>query len=298
MIKDRYGGWPKLMNSLLVSQLIQQALLEDIGFQDVTSNAIIPAGHQSEGKIIAKREGVIAGLKTAQQVFYQLDHTLQFSALVEEGSLVRPGTVIAEIQGSTRSILTGERVALNLLQRMSGIATVTRKAVEAVKPYAAKITDTRKTTPGLRMLEKYAVVTGGGINHRFRLDDAVLIKDNHIAVAGGITAAVAVVREKIGHLIKIEVEAETLQQVEEAAACGVDVIMLDNMPLEMMRQAVAMVPPGIVTEASGGITLDNVNLVASTGVQVISLGWLTHSVQALDISLNIQGTVKNQPAQF
>lgn len=281
------------MNLLKLHQLIDQALQEDIGYRDMTTEAVIPRFHQSTGEIIAKQNGIVAGLIVAEKVFMRLDPTLQFESNVAEGARVESGTVLAVISGSTRSILTAERVALNLLQRMSGIATATRDAVEAVHPYPAKITDTRKTTPGLRMLEKYAVSAGGGVNHRFGLDDAVLIKDNHITVAGGITQAVQSVRKSIGHLVKMEVETETLEQVREAISCGVDVIMLDNMSVDQMKQAISIIPEAVITEASGGISLETIHQVASTGVQFISLGWITHSAKSLDISLNLKGSVKN-----
>lgn len=281
------------MNPILYEDIIRRALTEDIGFEDLTTAATVPPSHHSTGKFLAKQKGVVAGLEIAASTFKLLDSGLTFSALIEDGAVVEPGQIIATVEGRTAPLLTAERTALNLLQRLSGIATSTRRAVEAVKDYSCAIVDTRKTTPGLRVLEKYAVRAGGGRNHRFGLFDAVLIKDNHIAAAGGISQAVALVRQRSGHTVKIEVETENLDQVKEALAANADIIMLDNMSIEQMRKAVQLVHGRCPTEASGGITLDILVQVAATGVDMISLGSLTHSVKALDISLNIADKARN-----
>ncbi|AHF06094.1 carboxylating nicotinate-nucleotide diphosphorylase [Desulfitobacterium metallireducens] len=277
------------MNPLYYEEIVRQALSEDIGFQDLTTEAIISETHCSVAEITAKAEGILAGLDIAKRAFMLLDEQMSFQAKVHDGERVFPGQVVAVIKGRTRALLGGERVALNLLQRLSGIATETNQAVECIKNFDCHIIDTRKTMPGLRGLDKYAVKMGGGYNHRFGLFDAILIKDNHIAAAGGITEAVNLVREKVGHMVKVEVETETLDQVDEALRTPVDIIMLDNMSTELMKQAVQCIDKKVLTEASGGITLDSLVQVASTGVDLISLGWLTHSVKALDLSLNIVG---------
>lgn len=275
------------MNSLYYEEIVKQALREDLGFQDLTTEAIISESHRSTAEITAKEEGILAGLDVAKQAFTLLDDKVSFQAKANDGDHVCPGQVVAVIEGRTRALLGGERVALNLLQRLSGIATGTHKAVECIKGYPCHLIDTRKTTPGLRGLEKYAVRMGGGYNHRFGLFDAILIKDNHIAAAGGITQAVNLVRVKVGHMVKVEVETETLAQVEEALQTPVDIIMLDNMSPEKMKEAVRLINKKVLVEASGGITLDSLVKVAETGVDLISLGWLTHSIKALDLSLNI-----------
>lgn len=265
-------------------------LEEDVGAGDITSAATIPGNSRSRGILHVKEKGVIAGLPVAAAVFAEVDPALTFTPACEEGALVERGTVIAEVSGSTRSILRGERLALNLLQRMSGIATRTRAFVDALEGAPVRLVDTRKTTPGHRMLEKYAVRIGGGHNHRYGLYDAVLIKDNHIKAAGGIAAAVAAAREHIPHTMKIEVETESLREVEEALAAGADIIMLDNMEPPLMAEAVRMIKeraPHTITEASGGVTLETVGQIARTGVDVISVGSLTHSIRSLDISLDL-----------
>ncbi|WP_126424711.1 carboxylating nicotinate-nucleotide diphosphorylase [Brevibacillus marinus] len=276
-----------MWNKWELRRKLEEWLQEDIGFGDITTNSTIPAHEQGTGIIYTKEAGVIAGLDIAQEVFQLLDSSLVFRPLAADGDRVEKGTTLAEVEGSVRSILSGERLALNLLQRLSGIATRTRQYVEAVQGTKARVVDTRKTTPGLRMLEKYAVRVGGGHNHRYALYDAVLIKDNHIKGAGGIGKAVQAVRAAIPHTMKIEVETETLSQVREALDAGADIIMLDNMPLEMMREAVALVAGRAVVEASGGVTLETIGAIAGTGVDVISVGALTHSVRALDISLDL-----------
>lgn len=265
-------------------------LEEDLGTGDVTTAFTIPAGHTSKGIIHAKDDGVIAGLPVAEAVFEVVDAELQFKALVSDGDVVKRGTILAEVEGSTHSILMGERLALNLLQRMSGIATKTSSFVQAIEGLSAKLVDTRKTTPGHRALEKYAVRVGGGFNHRFGLYDAVMIKDNHIKGAGGIQAAVERAREQIPYTMKIEVETESLAQVREAIQAGADIIMLDNMDDAAMKAAVQLIReegPHIRIEASGGVTLDTIRGKALSGVDVISVGALTYSFAALDISLDL-----------
>jgi nicotinate-nucleotide pyrophosphorylase (carboxylating) len=266
---------------------IEEWLQEDIGFGDITTLSTIPEEEQGVGILYAKEAGMIAGLPIAGQVFATVDPSLAFKQTVEEGAVVEKGQKIAEVSGSVRSILSGERLALNLLQRLSGIATRTQAYVQAIAGTKARVVDTRKTTPGLRLLEKYAVRIGGGHNHRYALYDAVMIKDNHIKGAGGIAQAVAAARSAIPHTMKIEVETESLAQVEEALEAGADIIMLDNMQIEMMKQAVELIGGRAIVEASGGVTLDTIRAIAETGVDVISVGALTHSVRALDISLDL-----------
>ena len=275
------------MNPIYYESLVREALNEDLGFQDLTTEAIISETHCSVAEITAKAAGIIAGMDIAKCAFKLLDEEVSFQTKIADGAKVSPGQVVAVIEGRTRTLLGGERVALNFMQHLSGIATGTNKAVESVKDFPCHLVDTRKTTPGLRGMEKYAVRTGGGYNHRFGLFDAILIKDNHITAAGGITEAVSLVRAKVGHMVKVEVETETLAQVEEALRTSVDIIMLDNMSADQMKEAVQLINKEVLTEASGGINLDNLVRVAETGVDLISLGWLTHSAQALDLSLNI-----------
>ncbi len=275
------------MNPIYYESLVREALNEDLGFQDLTTEAIISETHCSVAEITAKATGIIAGMDIAKCAFKLLDEEVSFQTKIADGAKVSPGQVVAVIEGRTRTLLGGERVALNFMQHLSGIATGTNKAVESVKDFPCHLVDTRKTTPGLRGMEKYAVRTGGGYNHRFGLFDAILIKDNHITAAGGITEAVSLVRAKVGHMVKVEVETETLAQVEEALRTSVDIIMLDNMSADQMKEAVQLINKEVLTEASGGINLDNLVRVAETGVDLISLGWLTHSAQALDLSLNI-----------
>ncbi|HEY4431906.1 MAG TPA: carboxylating nicotinate-nucleotide diphosphorylase [Paenibacillus sp.] len=271
-------------------QSIKAWLREDVGSGDVTTQMTIPVGHQSKGIIHAKEDGVICGIPIAELVFEIVDPTLSFTALVEEGQAVTKGTVIIEVEGSTHAILTGERLALNLMQRLSGVASRTASFVQVLDGLPTRLVDTRKTTPGHRMLEKYAVRIGGGFNHRFGLYDAVMIKDNHIKGAGGIRQAVSRARKNIPHTMSIEVETENLEQVEEALAAGADIIMLDNMSNEMMKQAVAKIKakaPHVKTEASGNVSLETVRGIAETGVEVISVGRLTYSFSSLDISLDL-----------
>ena len=271
-----------------VERILKSALAEDVGSGDVTSLSTVPPGRTISGRYIAKEDGVLCGLEVVARAFALLDASIAFTALAADGDRVRKGDVIATVSGDARAILAGERVGLNLLQHMSGVATQTARAVAAVAGTGAKIVDTRKTTPGLRVLDKYAVRMGGGGNHRFNLADGVLIKDNHIVAASGIAAAVAAARARAPHSLKIEVEVETLEQLREALEAGADIIMLDNMPTEMMREAVRLVAGRALTEASGNMgdkTDAELRAVAETGVELISIGALTHSVRALDISL-------------
>ena len=267
-----------------ISQYINRALEEDIGSGDVTTDTIVPANASLRGRIVAKENGVVAGLEIAREVLLTLDQTIIFAAHVEDGSTVERGTVLADLDGPARALLTGERIALNFLGRMSGIASLTRKFVDAVAGTKAVILDTRKTAPGLRMTDKLAVRLGGGQNHRTGLFDMVLIKDNHIDFAGSITAAVQRVRSS-GTKLEIEVETRTLDNVREALALGVERILLDNMSADTMREAVAICDGRAKLEASGNVTLDNVLEVAGTGVDYISVGALTHSPKVFDVSL-------------
>ncbi|MGQ9780248.1 MAG: carboxylating nicotinate-nucleotide diphosphorylase [Bacillota bacterium] len=275
------------MNELTYRELITAALREDRADFDVTSAAVIPPEFTGRARIIAKEEGVLAGLPVAATVFAALDGGLTFISFCGDGDRVSPGKVVAEIRGRLRPILAGERVALNFLQHLSGIATATAALVERVKGYPVKILDTRKTTPGLRALEKYAVRVGGGANHRFSLADMLIIKDNHIAAAGGVAEAVRRARAAAPPFLLLEVEAENEEQVREALAAGADVIMLDNMSPAEMRRMVALVAGRAKLEASGNITLENVAEVAATGVDYISVGYITHSAPALDLSLEV-----------
>jgi nicotinate-nucleotide pyrophosphorylase (carboxylating) len=280
---------------LEVENIVRRALAEDIGTGDITTAVTIPAASKSRAQIIAKEDGVIAGIDVARLVFaltaecYGFDPKkgLTFEPKLADGDTATRGTVIAEITGPTNVILTGERTALNIMQRMSGIATKTAHLVSLVRNTKAKIVDTRKTTPGLRILEKYAVRCGGGANHRFGLYDAVLIKDNHVQAAGGIIPAIDKARSAVPHTIKIEVETDTLEQVEQALSAGADMILLDNMNPAILREAVALCAKLAVTEASGGITEETIVAVAEAGVDLISVGALTHSVKSLDLSLEI-----------
>ncbi len=279
------------LNLLSLDQIIHNALHEDIGTGDITVIATVPA-HAVTGAVIhVKEAGVLAGIPVAARVFELLCADVVFTPRKSDGEPVQKGDIIAEIAGPARPILTGERLALNFLQRLSAIATRTRKITEMLAPYKTVVVDTRKTTPGLRLLEKYAVRAGGGQNHRFGLYDGILIKDNHIKVAGGVRQAVLLAKEKAPHTIKVEVEVETLAGVEEALAAGADIIMLDNMDLLQVRAAVAFIAGRALAEVSGGITEDRVLGLAEAGVDIISMGALTHSVAALDISLDV-GEIK------
>ena len=277
-------------NAVLAEQvpiLIQRALAEDVGTGDVTTLATIPTDDHHEGIMLAKAPGVVAGLSVARESFLHVDPAVVFTPLVEEGTHVAAGTQIAKVAGPARAILTGERVALNFLQRMSGIATATSRYVAAVAHTRARILDTRKTVPGLRLLDKWAVVLGGGYNHRMGLYDMAMIKDNHIAAAGGISAAVERVRGQWGHQVPVEVEVANLDELREALELGLDLIMLDNMSVDEMRAAVALVNGRVPLEASGNVSLETVAAIADTGVDYISVGKLTHSVEAMDISLKL-----------
>ena len=277
-----------IKENILIDKIIEQALLEDIGNGDITTESIIPSNLKSKGIIKTSEEGVVAGLNIACLVFKKLDSEIIFQEKIKDGSKITRGEVLAEISGPARTILKGERVALNFLQRMSGIATITSKFCQEVKDFPVRIVDTRKTTPGLRILEKYAVCMGGGHNHRFGLYDGVLIKDNHIVAAEGIKSAVNSVRKQISHTLKIEVEVENLSQLQEALEMKVDIIMLDNMDLNTMKEAVKIAKDKALIEASGGITLEKVRKIAQTGVDLISIGALTHSVISLNISMEIK----------
>ncbi|MGF7058039.1 carboxylating nicotinate-nucleotide diphosphorylase [Brassicibacter mesophilus] len=275
------------MKKLYLENIIKNALLEDMNNGDITTDSLIDEDSLSVAEIKAKEDGVIAGIDVARMVFELLDDAIIFEKYIDDGFVTKKGDIIARITGKTRAILSGERTALNLLQRMSGIATTTAMYSERIKKYNAKIVDTRKTVPGLRILDKYSVRMGGGINHRFNLSDAILIKDNHIKAAGGITEAINIVKSKIPHTVKIEVEVETLDQLKEALDANADVIMLDNMDTAAMKQAVVINNKKAIIEASGNMSLGRILEVAETGVDIISVGALTHSVKALDISLNI-----------
>lgn len=276
-----------IKENILIDKIIEQALLEDIWTGDITSESIIPYDLKAKGIIKTSDEGVVAGLDIVFLVFKKLDSEICFQSKTKDGNKILPGEILAKITGPAQTILKGERVALNFLQRMSGIATITSKFCQEVKAFPVRIVDTRKTTPGLRILEKYSVRMGGGYNHRVGLYDAVLIKDNHIVVAGGIRSAVNSVRKQISHTVKIEVEVENLSQLQEALKMKTDIIMLDNMDLENMKKAVKMARGKVLIEASGGITLEKVRKIAQTGVNLISIGTLTHSVKSLDISMEI-----------
>ena len=268
-----------------VDLIIENTLEEDLGSGDVTTDAIFSVDDTCEALIIAKEEGIIAGIPIAQRVFKKIDPEVTVAQKLKDGEHVNPGDEILVIKGSIHAVLSGERLSLNLLQRMSGIATATSKYIAAISGYRTRILDTRKTAPGLRVLDKYAVSIGGGCNHRFGLYDAVLIKDNHIDFAGNISNAVEIVRSKYQSKFKVEVETSTLDEVREALKAGADIIMLDNMTVEMMKEAVRIINGKSITEASGGITLDNVRQIADTGVDFISVGAITHSSPALDIGL-------------
>lgn len=276
------------LNPLELRNMIERFLCEDIGAGDLTTNSIVQADAVSHGYVISRESGVVAGLLLAKMVFQVLDPGIEFRALARDGDKIDRGMVLAEISGNARAILTGERLALNLLQHLSGIATRTARLVELAAGKKSRIVDTRKTTPGLRIIEKYAVRVGGGYNHRFGLFDAVLIKDNHIKIAGGITQAVDAARRGSPHTARIEVEVEDLAGVNEALAAGADIIMLDNMPAERMREAVGLIAGRALVEASGGVMEENIRAVAEAGVDLISVGALTHSVRSLDISLDIK----------
>jgi len=273
---------------ILVEPLVRAALLEDLGRAgDITTDAIIPAGLHAEAALVARQPGIIAGLDLAALAFALVDPAIRLHIEVPDAADIAPGQVIARISGPAAGILTAERVALNFLGHLSGIATATHRLARAIAHTTARVVCTRKTTPGLRAVEKYAVRCGGGSNHRFGLDDAILIKDNHIALAGGIRAAMCRARAHAGHLVKIEIEVDTLSQLDEAISLGADAILLDNMDLPTLRDAVSRIAGRAITEASGGITLVTAPAIAEAGVDLLSAGWLTHSAAVLDIGLDI-----------
>lgn len=281
-------GAGRRLSPLLYEPLLRTALAEDLGTAgDLTTDTIVPATAVTEARVVSRAAGVAAGISAALRTFTLLDPVVKVEECSADGDEVTPGTVLAVVRGPARAVLTGERVALNLLGRLCGIATATADMVARVAGHDARIVPTRKTTPGLRALERAAVRAGGGADHRFGLDDGVLIKDNHIAVAGGITTAVQRARAGVGHMVRIEVEVDTLDQLDEAVGLGVDAVLLDNMSLADLRAAVDWVGEGTVTEASGGVTPDMVADIAATGVDLISAGWLTHSAPALDLGLDI-----------
>lgn len=277
------------MNWLLVEDIVKRALNEDLQYGDITTEAILNDKEKAVIDLIAKEDGIIAGVEVFKIVFKILGDT-QVNLYIKDGDRVKSGEKFGEVLGSTKNILSGERVALNFLQRMSGIATLTREFVDRLEGSKVKILDTRKTTPNMRIFEKYAVTIGGGNNHRFGLNDGVLIKDNHIAAAGGVRNAVDLIREKAPFVRKIEVEVETIDQVNEALEAGADIIMLDNMDLETLRESVKIINNRAMIEASGNIILDTITDIAETGVDFISTGALTHSFKVLDISMkNLRG---------
>jgi len=276
------------MEQLYLNDIIRQALKEDMPYGDITTDNVFDEGHISSAYMVAKQEGIICGIEIAAGVFRVLDETIIIEHAIEDGDPVSPGDVILEIRGGTKALLKGERTALNILQKLSGIATMTWEYVKEVEGFDVRIADTRKTTPLLRQLEKYAVRTGGGTNHRFSLSDAVILKDNHIEALGGVEKAVRALRKKIPYTARIEVEADTMEKVRQAVSAKADIIMLDNMNLDQMSAAVAYINKRAITEASGNISKERLRDVAKTGVDVISVGKLTHSVQSLDISMKIR----------
>ena len=276
------------LNQFYVDNLIKEAISEDINYIDVSADYLIPENQRNDSYFVAKGDGVLCGLDIAMRVFTLLDDTFTYTIHKNDGDEVKAGDLIVEFNGKTACLLKGERTALNIIQHMSGIATATNKAVKLCEGTNASVTDTRKTLPGLRALQKYAVVCGGGKNHRYNLSDGAMLKDNHIDAGGGITNAVAILRSKLGHMVKIEVETRNFDEVKEAVAAGADIIMLDNMTNEQMKECVEYINGRAKTEASGNITLDNIAEVAKTGVDIISLGALTHSVKAFDISMKMR----------
>lgn len=276
------------MNRFYIDEIIKTAIDEDVNYLDISSEYIFAPEHRSEAYFLAKADGVLSGIDVAMRVFELLDDTFECTVHKRDGEKIKKGDIISEFSGSTAALLKGERTALNLIQHMSGIATAANRAVKAVEGTKVSIADTRKTLPGLRALQKYAVTCGGGKNHRFNLSDAAMLKDNHIDAAGGITAAVTVLRKKCGHMVNIEVETRNLDEVKEALAAGASIIMLDNMTNEEMSEAVKLVDGRALLEASGNITEENLREKAETGVDIISMGALTHSVKAFDISMKFK----------
>lgn len=285
---SRPSSLPEL-SLIMVDDAVKAALLEDFGRAgDITSQATIPADAVATGVIAARKDGVLAGIDLALSAFRQVDPTLDVTVLAQDGDKLEPGTIIARIHGPARALLEAERVALNFLSHLSGIASATNAFQRKISHTNAKVVCTRKTTPGLRSFEKYAVRCGGGMNHRFGLDDAILIKDNHIAVAGGVVPAIENARAFAGHLVRIEVEVDTLDQLKEALTAKPDVVMLDNMGPDLLRQAVEINKGQAVLEASGTITLSTIQAIAEAGVDIISSGWITHSAPILDLGLDIE----------
>lgn len=276
-----------MLNQMYVDNLIKTALLEDINYIDVTTDYLIDEDQEGAAQFLAKADGVLCGLDVALRVFELLQPDFKAEVFKKDGNVLKKGDIIAKVYGKTRTILKGERTALNLIQHMSGIATATNEAVKLVEGTKASIVDTRKTLPGMRPLQKYAVTVGGGKNHRYNLSDAAMLKDNHVDAGGGITNAVKKLKSKLGHMTKVELEVRTLDELREALSVDVDVIMLDNMSNEMMAEAVKITDGKAILEASGGITAETLRGVAETGVDIISIGALTHSVKAFDISLKI-----------
>ncbi len=278
------------LDRFAVEPLVRAALFEDIGRGgDLTTDAIVPGNAQARARIVARKPGVVAGLEAAFLAFRLLDDAIECVPAAADGDAVAAGDSVAEIRGHARTILTGERTALNFLCRLSGIATATAALVGLVAGTGTRVADTRKTTPGLRALEKYAVRCGGGDNHRFGLDDAVLVKDNHLAIAGSIHAAVAAVRARVGHTVKVEVEVDTLEQLRQALDEPIDAVLLDNMTPELLVQAVHIAGGRVLTEASGGVSHETIVAIARSGVDVVSAGWITHSAPALDFGLDVSG---------
>lgn len=277
-----------MLNKFYIDSLIKTAIEEDINYIDVSADMLIPAEQRNDSYFVAKDDGILCGLDCAMRVFTLLDDTFTFTAHKKDGDKIKKGDVIVEFNGKTRELLKGERTALNIIQHMSGIATATKRAVELCKGTNASVADTRKTLPGLRAMQKYAVACGGGRNHRFNLSDGAMLKDNHIDACGGIIPATQTLRSKLGHMVKIEVETRNFDEVRQAVKAGADVIMLDNMNCEQMAEAVKIIDGKATSEASGNITLENIAEVAKTGVDIISLGALTHSVKAFDISMKMK----------
>ena len=274
--------------TILIEPIVRQTLLEDLGRAgDITTDAIVPAGCAARTVMAARQEGVLAGLDLAALAFKLIDPTIRFNMMLADGASVTPGAAIAMIEGPARGMLSAERVALNFVSRLSGIASATAKLSAAVAHTKARIVCTRKTTPLMRAMEKYAVRAGGGANHRFGLDDAVLIKDNQVAIAGGVEEAIRRVRSHVGHLVKIEVEVDTLTQLEEALIAGIDAVLLDNLSLDDLRRGVELINGRAISEASGRVNLETAPAIAETGVDLISVGWLTHSAPILDIALDL-----------
>ncbi|MBQ8210137.1 MAG: carboxylating nicotinate-nucleotide diphosphorylase [Clostridia bacterium] len=277
-----------ILPDFYVDELIKKAITEDINYIDVSSAYLFSDDDRTDAYFVSKADGVLCGIDIAMRVFSLLDNTFEYTLYKHDGEELKAGDLIAEFSGKTLKLLEGERTSLNLLQHMSGVASMTNAAVKAVEGTGTSIADTRKTLPGLRAIQKYAVTCGGGHNHRYNLSDAAMLKDNHIDAGGGITKTVEALRKKIGHTVKIEVETRTLDEVKEAVAAGADIIMLDNMNLEQMKEAVDVIDGKALTEASGNVTLENIRTVAQAGVDIISMGAITHSVKAFDISMRIK----------